>query len=1183
MSRNAVRLDPTSPRPPLWSGLLRPMLAELGAQGEAGLAPLDLAERYEETFGRGRLEGLIRGVVTDDAWEPGRLHERLLGLPWTDVLTTNYDTLLERAAGRITGIRYEPVLTPEDVARTRSPRVVKLHGSLPSHTPFVITASDYAAYPTRFAPFVNLARQILLENDVLMVGFSGDDPNFVNWTGWVRAEMDRHARTLFLAGTLDLDDAGRNRLRERSIVPVDLGPLVPDRDGDQDGRNARALELLVDALQRARPPSPGDWPSRFDWPPPMAPADGPARPPDAFLDLDDADFAGTYVERCAPRWRTERETYPGWVEPPPRVADGIRTGLADHLRSLRLGLGRIPLPARRRVLADVIWRVDLAHASLDDGELAWLAGMIAAPGDASDRDDRLLFGRVLLREHREREDREGFDRWRAWLAAGADGDRETTAALAYEESLWWRDRLSYERLRTLIPEVRGDDPLWHLRRSALWGELGEGREMVAAVREAWLSVAATVPRARRSVWLRSRLAWAAWVANAVTRSVGPDERVEEFVVAGLDGADPSRGLDPSCEPWDVVTGLDDAVAAAEGRLQRDRASVTSGFDAGVTRGPGLILRVAHRATVERLVVRTVDHVGIPPASGSVGMTAGRIARAVLASNGSGHLEAMRSLLAASRGSRALDDIGFDRVGIARMDDATVAELAARVEAAVVALARRVPQADAWERPAAAAATPLATLVELLSRVVVRLPGPRVASIVERALALSRQDASRVRDAAAPLGNLIRRALDALPAEERTSFLADVVAFPLPSERGVEAFPLKWPAPLLEVDFAAGAQGPDLSRAVERMLAVASSNDPVDAPSAVRRLSRLNAWSLLTSEERATFHALVWERRGSGGLAAWGMAGVEALCEVASPDTAEGVAFVRTQVNERLVDEAGPSPVALRLLSRLGAPDGGRVARVLSTEEVMAAVDRLLAWRGPARDRDVPDLFGLSERLARDRFEGATTVLVRTLLPALEPGDLDEALVRRWRELVAEPPSESHLTILPHLVRLGVVPAEAAGETIQRAALDGERSRSNKALLAIEAWLDLGEASAVPSELVDEVVSLVALRVGNAMPAALRIAARMVDEGRVTPGRARRLDVGLACLAREATYEAGPADETGRSMLGLVRAGAVTLAGSLLRRAPDDVTAANWLEAGRVDPLPEVRQAAAAFDAHAPGR
>src|SRR5207237_1383627 len=102
-------------------------------------------------------------AVPDHAWEPGPSHRGLLDLPWTDVLTTNYDTLLERAASGVNTRAYEPVLTFGDIARATAPRIIKLHGTVP-RGPFILAEEDYRRYPAEHAPLVNLARQIFLEN-----------------------------------------------------------------------------------------------------------------------------------------------------------------------------------------------------------------------------------------------------------------------------------------------------------------------------------------------------------------------------------------------------------------------------------------------------------------------------------------------------------------------------------------------------------------------------------------------------------------------------------------------------------------------------------------------------------------------------------------------------------------------------------------------------------------------------------------------------------------------------------------------------------------------------------------------------------------------------------------------------------------------------------------------------------
>ncbi|MBK3745739.1 hypothetical protein G3A39_42030 [Paraburkholderia aspalathi] len=96
--------------------------------------------------------------------------------------------------------------------------MVKLHGSMPSHLPLIFTEEDFRTYPDRFAPFVNLAQQALLENELCLLGFSGEYPNFLKWAGWVRDKLGASARPIRLIGALNLAPS-RRRLFETRISP----------------------------------------------------------------------------------------------------------------------------------------------------------------------------------------------------------------------------------------------------------------------------------------------------------------------------------------------------------------------------------------------------------------------------------------------------------------------------------------------------------------------------------------------------------------------------------------------------------------------------------------------------------------------------------------------------------------------------------------------------------------------------------------------------------------------------------------------------------------------------------------------------------------------------------------------------------------------------------------------------
>ena len=138
---------------------------------------LRLASQVEAAKGRAELESIIQNSLPNERVFPGRLHIDLMKLPWNDVFTTNYDTLLEKAY--IEADRYYFTVTnKETLLYTPHPRIIKLHGSFPDIRPFIITEEDFRTYPQKFPEFVNTVRQSLIENVLCLIGFSGDDPNF---------------------------------------------------------------------------------------------------------------------------------------------------------------------------------------------------------------------------------------------------------------------------------------------------------------------------------------------------------------------------------------------------------------------------------------------------------------------------------------------------------------------------------------------------------------------------------------------------------------------------------------------------------------------------------------------------------------------------------------------------------------------------------------------------------------------------------------------------------------------------------------------------------------------------------------------------------------------------------------------------------------------------------------------
>lgn len=82
--------------------------------------------------------------------------------------------------------------------------IYKLHGTIrlseeseygfdgDSHCNYIITVNDYADYPIKHEPFVDYMKISLLKGSFCIMGFSGDDPNFISWMSWVKEVIDKN-------------------------------------------------------------------------------------------------------------------------------------------------------------------------------------------------------------------------------------------------------------------------------------------------------------------------------------------------------------------------------------------------------------------------------------------------------------------------------------------------------------------------------------------------------------------------------------------------------------------------------------------------------------------------------------------------------------------------------------------------------------------------------------------------------------------------------------------------------------------------------------------------------------------------------------------------------------------------------------------------------------------------------
>jgi len=589
-SLNAQPLPGVSSKFPTWSQLVRAMFDELYPIEDdpteesidsrqkyfAAKNPLRLASEYEAAFERRKLENLIKRQNPDSQHLPGTLHRLLLQLPWKDVFTTNYDTLLERT--EISGRSYQCVTSASELTTSFPPRIVKLHGSFPSTTPFIITEEDYRTYPRDFSPFVNTVQQCLIENSLVLIGFSGDDPNFLQWIGWIRDNFLEYHAPIYLVGLQNLGSPQRTLLERRGVTPIDLSPVFSNNPSQGNIHN-ESLEWFFRSLASGKPKRPDEWlkdlqtqPNPEHLPPILYKTEIPSPPPKLSISPNFS-ITNSQIQEAVLRWAYERNNYPGWLVAPKSIRESIwnkskywnqqicklipRWSLVDRILCLRemvwrLDTAMIPLlPYLNEPMRDVVDEFFILMESAD----SFSASIPKSPHLSMSREDIIeAWLELVFADIQEARETYNSTRWNKSISMVKDIQSRNSATIDrihYEEALWWiwnSNRLkALENLKKWIPS--NEATLSLVWKAGLLAELDELDEARTLLKNALSNIRNAVHVEGQNIELLSQEGWCTYLISLVDLATD----IDNFVLSRDKFTERWKELKSwDCDPWTSI-------------------------------------------------------------------------------------------------------------------------------------------------------------------------------------------------------------------------------------------------------------------------------------------------------------------------------------------------------------------------------------------------------------------------------------------------------------------------------------------------------------------------------------------------------------------------------------------------------------------------------------------------------
>jgi len=228
--------------PPGKRGIAR-ALAERFEYGKDDYSLPAVARDYKVLHGSHALTEFLKSVLNAPQLSPTRVHQLVADLsrPFTKIITTNYDRLLEQALRRVRK-GFVLIVRDSDVPYFDETKiiVIKMQGCITQPDSLVITEDDYEEFLVRLPTLSDVIRALFATKTLIFIGYDLEDRGFKRLYAHVTRGVGIHRRRAYA-------------ISERNLPPVDVKFWREKGIEVVQGKVVGFLEELMAEINRSGP------------------------------------------------------------------------------------------------------------------------------------------------------------------------------------------------------------------------------------------------------------------------------------------------------------------------------------------------------------------------------------------------------------------------------------------------------------------------------------------------------------------------------------------------------------------------------------------------------------------------------------------------------------------------------------------------------------------------------------------------------------------------------------------------------------------------------------------------------------------------------------------------------------------------------------------------------------------